>query len=321
MMSLYFGIQKPNGPQILQQSLVLNNQPHKIFANSVFKEANVKFGLLSNMPTQMSHSEKITETDLHLQQPSQFPNVNVDGLQTATEDQHQEPNEGPETETEKASEPLLVPETVPFLLPSSSATRSPVTAAVTNRTNQHTLPAVTFPPTSPPYHTKSDLLTGRRGSGFQHQPQSVDKQEPTHTSSPAALSSSHIPPTSSATTSQSSSITQPPPLNHTTTESGAQWPGSQDPAMNTTSTRLLSRSLSRPVCPYPPVPAHGTFYIRNAKNSGPRELRHYIEYACYPGYTLADGDVHSYCLQGAWSGVTPACLGRCCYCLIGKDDK
>ncbi|XP_029987071.1 latent-transforming growth factor beta-binding protein 4 [Sphaeramia orbicularis] len=69
---------------------------------------------------------------------------------------------------------------------------------------------------------------------------------------------------------------------------------------------LFSR---RPVCPYPPVPAHGTFYFRNIENPGPREFRHYIQYACYPGYTLAHGDVHSYCQRGGvWSGVTPVCL-------------
>ncbi|GAA6218840.1 uncharacterized protein LOC108887940 isoform X4 [Lates japonicus] len=81
--------------------------------------------------------------------------------------------------------------------------------------------------------------------------------------------------------------------------------------MNATSKPpLLSLSLSRrPVCPYPPVPAHGTFYFRNVENPGPRVYRHYIQYACYPGYTLAHGDVHSYCQHGGtWSGVTPVCL-------------
>lgn len=53
-----------------------------------------------------------------------------------------------------------------------------------------------------------------------------------------------------------------------------------------------------PVCPYPPMPAHGTFYFCNVENQGPREYRHYIQYACYPGYTLAHGDIHSYCQQG-----------------------
>ncbi|XP_041936098.1 mucin-3B isoform X3 [Alosa sapidissima] len=65
----------------------------------------------------------------------------------------------------------------------------------------------------------------------------------------------------------------------------------------------------RPVCPYPPLPAHGTFYFRTIEKPGQLQYRHYIQYACYPGYTLANGDVHSYCQQnGTWSGTTPACL-------------
>ncbi|XP_062384510.1 signal peptide, CUB and EGF-like domain-containing protein 1 [Sardina pilchardus] len=65
----------------------------------------------------------------------------------------------------------------------------------------------------------------------------------------------------------------------------------------------------RPVCPYPPLPALGTFYFRTIEKPGRLQYRHYIQYACYPGYTLANGDVHSYCQQnGTWSGTTPACL-------------
>ncbi|XP_071002689.1 uncharacterized protein [Oncorhynchus clarkii lewisi] len=55
--------------------------------------------------------------------------------------------------------------------------------------------------------------------------------------------------------------------------------------------------------------AHGTFYFRPVDNPGPRDYKHYIQYACYAGYTLAHGDIHSYCLQaGRWSGLTPVCL-------------
>ncbi|KAM6942614.1 fibulin-7-like isoform 2-T2 [Xenentodon cancila] len=65
----------------------------------------------------------------------------------------------------------------------------------------------------------------------------------------------------------------------------------------------------QPMCPYPPVPAHGTFYFYNVENPALQEPRQYIRYACYPGYTLAHGDVHRYCQQGGtWSGVTPVCL-------------
>ena len=105
----------------------------------------------------------------------------------------------------------------------------------------------------------------------------------------------------------------------TTAEPRSHWPEHHNITMNATSRpSLLPLSLSRrPVCPYPPVPAHGTFYFRNVENPGPGEYRHYIQYACYPGYTLAHGDVHSYCQQGGtWSGVTPVCRGRWCHCFI-----
>nr|XP_015219196.1 PREDICTED: uncharacterized protein LOC107079439 [Lepisosteus oculatus] len=72
---------------------------------------------------------------------------------------------------------------------------------------------------------------------------------------------------------------------------------------------LLGSLKRRPVCPYPPLPPHGTFYFRTAVNPSPWQYRHYVQYSCYPGYTLANGDVYSYCLHnGRWSGVTPACL-------------
>lgn len=67
----------------------------------------------------------------------------------------------------------------------------------------------------------------------------------------------------------------------------------------------------RPVCPYPPFPSHGTFYFRSIKNPDPLQYKHYIQYACYPGYTLTNGDVYSYCQHnGQWSGQTPLCLGK-----------
>ncbi|XP_027871036.1 hemicentin-2 isoform X2 [Xiphophorus couchianus] len=64
----------------------------------------------------------------------------------------------------------------------------------------------------------------------------------------------------------------------------------------------------RTMCPYPPVPLHGTFYFHNLENPGPSEFKYYIQYACYSGYILAHGDVSSYCQPGGgWSGVTPIC--------------
>ncbi|XP_069381901.1 uncharacterized protein [Paralichthys olivaceus] len=148
---------------------------------------------------------------------------------------------------------------------------------------------------------------------------SVDKEEPRETlastSSPALLPLS---PTSSSpdSTSQSSIQSQMPnvtfPYNISTTNiAKSQRTKLRNLLTNTTSTPpLLFPSLSRrPVCPYPPVPTHGTFYFRNVENPGPRAYRHYIQYACYPGYTLAHGAVHSFCQEGAtWSGITPVCL-------------
>lgn len=74
---------------------------------------------------------------------------------------------------------------------------------------------------------------------------------------------------------------------------------------------VFHSSKRRPVCPYPPLPAHGTFYFHTIPNPAPFQYKHYIQYACYAGYTLANGDVYSYCVQdGQWSGVTPMCIGK-----------
>ncbi|XP_035015982.2 uncharacterized protein si:dkey-163f14.6 [Hippoglossus stenolepis] len=151
---------------------------------------------------------------------------------------------------------------------------------------------------------------------------SVVKEEPRETlastSSPASspLSFSSPAPSLSASTSSSPGSTtqsniQMPNVTSTTNMSRSQRTELRNLLTNTTSTPLmLFPSVSRrPVCPYPPVPPHGTFYFRNVENPGPGVYRHYIQYACYPGYTLAHGDVHSFCQEGAtWSGITPVCL-------------
>ncbi|XP_069492959.1 uncharacterized protein [Ambystoma mexicanum] len=65
----------------------------------------------------------------------------------------------------------------------------------------------------------------------------------------------------------------------------------------------------RPLCMYPPVPVHGTFNFRTIFNPEPDQFRYYIQYTCYPGYAMSNGDIYSYCLgNGTWSGVTPVCL-------------
>lgn len=203
------------------------------------------------------------------------------------------------------------------------------------------------PVTSQEDATPSEVTTGSSHTGFQFypslsQPGSVDKEEPIDTSthtlstsahfvftaspSPAssALSLSTPLPSFSASTSSSPSSTQSemrtqlpdvtfPSNTSTTTEPRSHLTEYHNHTLHATSRPpLLPFSLSRrPGCPYPPVPAHGTFYFRNVENPGPGEYRHYIQYACYPGYTVAHGDIHSYCQKGGtWSGITPVCLGR-----------
>ncbi|KAL7406572.1 hypothetical protein ABVT39_022441 [Epinephelus coioides] len=158
------------------------------------------------------------------------------------------------------------------------------------------------------------------------QPGSVEKEEPTETSKytlstlvyliSTTLSSTSSPASSapsfstSTTSSPSSTKSHNVPSNtSTTTEPRSHQTKYHNLTVNTTSKPPLLATRLRPMCTYPPVPAHGTFYFRNVENPGPREYRHYIQYACYPGYTLAHGDIHSYCQQGGtWSGVTPVCL-------------
>nr|XP_014345039.1 PREDICTED: signal peptide, CUB and EGF-like domain-containing protein 1 [Latimeria chalumnae] len=44
-------------------------------------------------------------------------------------------------------------------------------------------------------------------------------------------------------------------------------------------------------------------------NPLPQQFKYYIQYSCYPGYTLSHGDIYSFCLyNGTWSGITPVCL-------------
>ncbi|XP_053311848.1 serine-rich adhesin for platelets-like [Spea bombifrons] len=71
----------------------------------------------------------------------------------------------------------------------------------------------------------------------------------------------------------------------------------------------LNKPLKRRVrCTYPPVPTHGTFRFLTIKDPLPSEYRYYIQYSCYPGYTMSQGDEYSFCLEhGLWSGVTPIC--------------
>ncbi|XP_034536188.1 uncharacterized protein LOC117810450 [Notolabrus celidotus] len=166
------------------------------------------------------------------------------------------------------------------------------------------------------------------GLQFLSQAGSTENKEPTETSSFTLFSSAALVTTSSSSSSSpsSSSVSPSPKLPSFSTQISSS-PCSTQTTKKThppnSSTAAQQRShwtedhnvkpsllnlIRRPVCPYPPVPVHGTFYFRNVKNPGPTEYRHYIQYACYPGYTLAHGDVYSCCQQGRWSGITPVCL-------------
>eukprot|EP00079_Xenopus_tropicalis_P021579 XP_012812948.1 PREDICTED: mucin-5AC-like [Xenopus tropicalis] len=64
----------------------------------------------------------------------------------------------------------------------------------------------------------------------------------------------------------------------------------------------------RSYCTYPPVPTHGTFRFLTMIDPSPYQYQYYIQYSCYPGYTMSQGDVFSFCLEnGKWTGVTPVC--------------
>lgn len=71
----------------------------------------------------------------------------------------------------------------------------------------------------------------------------------------------------------------------------------------------LKNTLKRRVrCFYPPVPIYGTFRFLTLKDPLPNQYQYYIQYYCYPGYTMTQGDVYSFCMEnGTWSGATPIC--------------
>ncbi|KAJ1118071.1 hypothetical protein NDU88_006266 [Pleurodeles waltl] len=84
-------------------------------------------------------------------------------------------------------------------------------------------------------------------------------------------------------------------------------PSSRDLALRGVESQMSSNRRS--LCMYPPVPVHGTFHFQTIFNPKPHQFRYYIQYTCYPGYTMAHGDIYSFCLgNGTWSGVTPVCL-------------
>ncbi|KAM9765448.1 CUB and sushi domain-containing protein 3 [Menidia menidia] len=148
----------------------------------------------------------------------------------------------------------------------------------------------------------SSLLGGQKHSHFEFESKETIPKFESMTQRPSIMLSNEIIYTENI----------PPPSNISTT-TGEKTISKEyyDFGINATSQPslpFLSPSIG-PACLDPPVPAHGTFSFHNLENPGPRQFRQYIKYACYPGYTLAHGDTHSYCQQGGtWTGITPVCL-------------
>ncbi|XP_069801494.1 serine/threonine-protein phosphatase with EF-hands 1 isoform X4 [Dendropsophus ebraccatus] len=72
---------------------------------------------------------------------------------------------------------------------------------------------------------------------------------------------------------------------------------------------ILKRTFIRRFqCVYPPLPNHGTFRFLTIRDPLPNQYPYYIQYSCYPGYTMSTGDVYSFCKDnGEWSGLVPVC--------------
>lgn len=287
-------VPKPN----IHQNLHLKAEQqsdYNTLTNTVSK-VNLSVDSLSHRPPQMSSSERTKGTN------PIFPSLKIkDELQTTHKAQLREAVEGQAAETVRHSShegAEMVVNVTQMLAPKAHvSTTVSSTSSITLGTEQSTASQQSFSTSHTPVIT------------------AVTKtQEPRETSSSTLSNSTSISPPATFSTLDSSNPSMKTHLPHVTPPSNtSNTTGHHNLMMNTTSTPpLLSRSLlRRPVCLYPPVPAHGSFYFRNVGNPGPREFRHYIQYACYPGYTLARGDIHSYCQQdGTWSGVTPVCLGR-----------
>lgn len=242
---------------------------------------SVAITTLSHTSSQMSNSEKIKVTNpkLQLQQRIPFSRLQVnDGDQEEVNKAH-----GPETETGgEGTEGTASGKEAKEEFASKSHPSTAVSSALSLASGTDSPPSFTTILTA--------MITAVTTTAVSEQTQTRSAQTEMKTQRPDVI----LP--SNTTTEPRSHLTEY--HNH--------------PLHGTSGPPLWSPSLSPPpVCPYPPVPAHGTLFFHNVENPGPRESRHYIQYACYPGYTLAHGDIHSFCQQGGtWSGITPVCLGR-----------
>ncbi|KAM3625005.1 uncharacterized protein V6R79_005425 [Siganus canaliculatus] len=343
MMSSVSGGQMPNTLQSLQAATPPGSQQQSHYGTlppAASKEANLKFGLQSFTPshfsavtvTRVNNPEPYAVKSSFLQQHIHYPIFKDDVQATHFEIQETNKPKAPETgnrsdstekkapqeETETMNKVMKVSAvklhlstatSTLSLVSGTSAASFPADHSAASTAVEPTLPAVVFAPTSPSSHTTSALLRPDY--------QTVLKQEEPHTSQDSAT-----PPEEVTNSTESESEDQKKDKTGKTLKTqqlnvtfpsikSSNWTENHNLPLNTTSKPLLLSlgPSTRPVCLHPPVPAHGTFYFHNVENPGPGEYRHYIQYACYSGYTLAHGDVHSYCQQGGtWSGVMPACL-------------
>lgn len=320
--------------------------------NAASKEVDVKFHLLLSTPTGMISSERInvTESNFHQKNYNHITSITVqDVIQTNQgTGRHGSGDQMPHEEVEKMDKVTTVSSVLspPSGIEHSTfpATHTPAVTASIKRPHRQTLPVLGFKKANTVQEnitltkevtsgnkvdqTKTDfkasllpqtwLVEEVRPTDQSHKATYVFSTSPssTPTTSPGASSSLFSSSTQSNIKPQLQERISFPSNISTIRDQSSIWTENHNVTMNTTFKPVLpSLNLSRrPLCPYPPVPAHGTFYFHNVENPGPRESKHYIQYICYPGYTLAHGDVYSFCQQGGtWSGITPVCLGKWCW--------
>ncbi|XP_037339469.2 latent-transforming growth factor beta-binding protein 3 [Pungitius pungitius] len=327
-------VQPPNARQNLQAGVVPKTQQQSRYdapTDTASEEEKLRSVLFSHTPSKMLGREqiKVTNPDLHLQPNVQFSDFKVkDGVRTnPVEAKLQEANEAQQGEepgggrhhTQAADQSTSSPLSL-------SAAQTP---ALTDTETVHlTSSALAVPGSDIVLRfgepeagvLPSEVATGSSQTadedqpaeaGFRHPPPAGPEENPdtsftstssSSTASPPSFLPAPIPPFP-ASTSSSPSSTQSNEKTHVSTEAGSHQDEPYSAALKPPPPSL------RPVCMRPQAPAHGTFYLHSMDDHGTREHKQYIQYVCYPGYTLADGDTHSYCQQGdTWSGIPPVCL-------------
>ncbi|KAG7483184.1 fibulin-2-like isoform X2 [Solea senegalensis] len=306
-------VHKADIPQNLPSAAALKTQQQSHYVtetNSASKKANLKLSLLSTSPERNQVANpKIQPTHL------QFPGLGSrDEAQTSHRAQLQEASEaqgwetgtgregadeksnnvtshqqqttvsatrllvsGPERPISSPPAPTLVSNTEEEKMP-PSGTRFGQSVTVQEYTTLHAEPTqqvVTDFQASQPDTSAPSLYSFSTISSPTSSPAAPTRFTPSFTAST---------PSSPNSTTWSGVRTLPP---NTSTTRRAKPHQAEHHAlhMNTASTpsqMFFQRLGRRPVCPYPPVPTHGTFHFRNVVNPGPRAYRHFIQYACPP---------------------------------------